>query len=67
MLTPSECLLKAENYAVAARLADDEERMSLLELSVLWRQRSFELRMLRFEHLKELADETGPDPRGIAD
>jgi hypothetical protein len=67
MLTPSECLLKAENYAVAARLADDEERIALLEMSALWRQRSFELQMLRFEHLKELADEYGPDPRGIAD
>jgi len=67
MLTPSECLLKAENFAVAARLADDEERMSLLEESALWRQRAFELQMLRFEHLKELADETGEDRDGLAD
>ena len=67
MLTPSECLLKAENFAVAARLANDEERMALLEESALWRQRAFELQMLRFEHLKELSDEVGADPRGLAD
>src|SRR5262245_3689915 len=31
MLTPSECLLQAENYAVAASMADDETRMAMLE------------------------------------
>jgi len=67
MLTPSECLLKAENYEIAARLADDQERMALMEMAAMWRQRSFELQMLRFEHLKELSDEIGDDPRGMPD
>lgn len=70
MLTPSECLLKAENYAVAARLADDRSRMPLLEQAAKWRRWAFELQMLRFEHLKEIQDiegpDEGPDPSGMA-
>jgi hypothetical protein len=57
MLTPTECLLKAENYAVAARMAPDGTRMALLEQAAMWRNRAFELRMLRFEHLKEIQDD----------
>ena len=57
MLTPTECLLKAENYAVAARMAQDGERIALLERAALWRRRAFELKMLRFEHLREIEDD----------
>ncbi len=57
MLTPTECLLKAENYAVAARMAAEGDRMALLEQAAMWRKRSFQLRMLRFEHLREIADD----------
>jgi hypothetical protein len=67
MLTHSECLLQAENYAVAASMADEESRSTLLEQSALWRRRAFELQMLRFEHLREIDGEAGPDPRGITD
>jgi hypothetical protein len=57
MLTPTECLLKAENYAMAARMAPDGKRMVLLEQAAMWRKRAFELRMLRFEHLREIRDD----------
>lgn len=56
MLTSTECLLKADNYELAARMAPDEERMALLEQAVIWRKRAFELQMLRFEHLREIRD-----------
>ena len=57
MLTPTECLLKAENYDVAARLAADRDRMGLLEKAAVWRNRAFQLQMLRFEHLREINDD----------
>ena len=63
MLTSTECLLQAENYQVAAAMADEEARMALLEKAAMWRRRSFELQMLRFEHLREHPDEAEPDPR----
>jgi hypothetical protein len=67
MLTQSECLLQAENYAVAASMADEESRSTLLEQSALWRRRAFELQMLRFEHLREVDEQADPDPSGITD
>lgn len=69
MLTPRECLLQAENFAMAASMAEGESRLIMLEQAALWRRRSYELQMLRFEHLRECpasAGEAGPDPRGIA-
>ena len=63
MLTATECLLKAENYELAARMAPEGRRMALLEQAALWRKRAFELQMLRFEHLREIP-ESG---RGLAD
>ena len=59
-MTPTECLLKAENYAVAARMAPGGERMILLEQAAMWRKRAFELRMLRFEHLREIQGNDAP-------
>jgi hypothetical protein len=56
MLTASECLLKADNYELAARLAPEGRRMGLLEQAAMWRKRAFELQMLRFEHLREIRD-----------
>ena len=63
MLTPTECLLKADNYSIAARLADDRSRMELLKEAAMWRRRAFELQMLRFEHLREVDEDAEPDPR----
>ena len=56
-MTSSECLLNAENYALAARMVPPGERMRLLEQAAVWRRRAFELQMLRFEHLREIRDE----------
>ncbi len=53
MLTPSECLMQAENFDVAARMAAGEDRMSLMEQAAMWRRRAYELQMLRFERAKE--------------
>jgi hypothetical protein len=61
-MSPTECLLKAENYAVAARMAPEGERMGLLEQAVVWHKRAFEMRMLRFEHLREIQDEDEAAP-----
>jgi hypothetical protein len=55
-MTPTEWLLKAENYELAARMAPEGERMALLEQAAIWRKRAFELQMLRFEHLREIGD-----------
>jgi hypothetical protein len=66
MLSSSECLLQAENYAIAASMADEESRIPLLEQSALWRRRAFELQMLRFEHLREVPDED-PDHGDLTD
>ena len=60
MPTPSECLLQAENYAIAASMAAEGARSALLEQSAVWRRRAFDLQMLRFEHLREIPDEA-PD------
>jgi hypothetical protein len=63
MLTPSECILQAENYAIAASMADEDSRMAMLEQAALWRRRAHELQMLRFEHLREV----DPDHGKLAD
>jgi hypothetical protein len=60
-MTPTECFLKAENYALAARMAPDGERMALLEQASMWRKRAFDMRMLRFEHLREIPEDDGPE------
>jgi hypothetical protein len=71
MLTSRECLLQAENFAIAASMAEGETRLIMLEQAALWRRRAHELHMLRFEHLREHnvgpEGEAGPDPRGMAD
>jgi hypothetical protein len=61
-MTPTECLLKAENYAVAARMAADGDRMAFLEQAALWRRRAFEMHMLRFEHLREIQEDDDYPP-----
>ncbi len=58
MLTCTECLIQAENYELAARMAPEADRMALLEEAVIWRRRAFELQMLRFEHLREIPEES---------
>lgn len=45
MLSPVECMLKADNYSVAARFEEQPERMSdYLRLAALWRARAVHLR-----------------------
>ncbi|MFT3724407.1 MAG: hypothetical protein QM773_12550 [Hyphomonadaceae bacterium] len=48
MLTPSECLLKANNYEMAAKMAAPEDRMMYLLHASHWRQLAHELQMERF-------------------
>ena len=67
MLTSTECLLQAENYTIAAQMADEDLRKELFEQAAVWRRRAFELQMLRFEHLREDTPEAGPDPLGTTD
>lgn len=47
-MTASECLLKASNYEMAARMAPPEARMEYLTLASHWRQLAHELQMERF-------------------
>ena len=57
MLSASECLLKAENYSLAASLSDQGgERMVLLGAAAYWRNQAFELQMERFRHLRDVAE-----------
>ena len=49
-------LLKAENYALAAKMAEGRKRMAFLAAAAYWRNRAFDVRMERFRHLRE-----GPD------
>lgn len=48
MFTPSEALLKANNYEMAARMAAPDQRMSYLVQAAHWRQLAHELQMERF-------------------
>ncbi len=48
MPTHSDCLLKANNYEMAARMADPADRMIYLQQAALWRQLAHELQMERF-------------------
>ena len=60
----TECLLKAENYAHGRQHGRRAEtRMALLEQAAIWRSRAFELRMQRFEHLRDTAPRTRQSQR----
>lgn len=48
MPTHAECLLKANNYEMAARMADTADRMMYLQLAAQWRQLAHQLQMERF-------------------
>jgi len=48
MLSASECLLKAENYALAARLAPENQRLTLMVEAATWRALAFQIQMERF-------------------
>jgi hypothetical protein len=48
MITASECLLKASNLEIAARMSPPGERMGYLEQASHWRQLAHELQMERF-------------------
>ena len=48
MLSASECLLKAENFALAARLAPENQRLILMVEAATWRALAFQIQMERF-------------------
>jgi hypothetical protein len=48
MYTPSEALLKANNFEMAAQMADPAHRMIFIEQAAHWRQLAHELQMERF-------------------
>ncbi len=61
MLSVSECLLKAENYAMAAGMAaSSREKMALLAAAAHWRNKGFDLQMERFRHLRKTAENETP-------
>jgi hypothetical protein len=46
VLSPVECLLKAENYATAARMDPSSEHLpTYLRMAALWRARAMQLRL----------------------
>jgi hypothetical protein len=51
-MTTSECLLRAENYEVAAKLSDGTARLALLEKAAKWRRAAYQMQMQRFKHLR---------------
>lgn len=67
MHTPSECLLKAENYEIAAKMAPDSERMLYVEQAIHWRRLAHELHMERFGPFTGEAGVREGVSRGMAD
>jgi hypothetical protein len=69
MLSPSECLLRSENYALAAKMTEGKKRLALLAAAAYWRNRAFALRMEGFRHLRETCEsvQTASGRHGAAD
>lgn len=69
MLTASDCLLKAENYGVAAKMAEGRKRRVMLAAAAYWRNRAFNLRMERFRRLRETSEsvKAASDKQDMAD
>ena len=57
MLSASECLLKAENYILAASMAEGRERWLLFGAAAYWRNKAFDLQMERFHKLRDIAED----------
>lgn len=69
MSRASEYILKAENYAMAAKMAEGQKRLALLGAAAYWRNRAFELRLeglRRFQMAGKGVEDTGK-PSGLAD
>lgn len=63
VLTATECLLKAENYSVAARLDPSNARLPVyLRLAALWRARAVELQIGGRIELMSEPDEEWREP-----
>ena len=45
MVTVEDCILKADNYAVAAQGAKREESLIYIRLSAMWRNRALRLKL----------------------
>lgn len=62
MLSSSECLLKANNFEIAARMAPPGDRMVYLEQAAHWRRLAHEIQV---ERLGPFAgqDDPGDEPR----
>ncbi len=58
MLSASECLLKANNFEIAAKMAPPGERMVYFEQAVHWRRLAHEIQV---ERLGPFAGEDTPD------
>ncbi len=67
MPTHAECLLKANNYEMAAMIAAPADRMMYLQQAAHWRQLAHQLQMERFGPYGSaniLPGEAGPLDRG---
>jgi hypothetical protein len=63
-----EYLLKAENYALAAKMAEGRKRMALLGAAAYWRNRAFDARMGGLRRPGDLSEgaESASKPGGLA-
>jgi hypothetical protein len=43
----ADCLLKAENYTVAAHTADRDDQIGFIQLAAVWRIRALGLKLAR--------------------
>jgi hypothetical protein len=62
----ADCLLKAENYAVAAHTADRDDQIGFIRLAAIWRVRALHMKLARCAavHAQMRANAglpTGPD------
>lgn len=64
-----EYLLKAENYALAAKMAEGRKRMALLGAAAYWRNRAFDARLGGLRRPGDLGEEAETPSRsgGLAD
>ena len=45
MVTAEDCILKADNYAVAAQGAQHDECVAFIRLAAMWRNRALRLKL----------------------
>jgi hypothetical protein len=65
MSRASEYLLKAENYAMAAKMAEGQKRLAFLGAAAYWRNKAFQAQMDGFRRLHHADDQIEPASNAV--